>query len=251
MSWHQNAAILPRPPDQRPIGQIEQEIIDELQFHIEMRTIDNAKAGMGPDEAREEAVRRFGDFERIHKACRKTLLGERIMLQRIQTALMLVLTGAVIFLGVAFYLGQQANREATAAMMQKNEVATRTMLDHLQLLEYNLEKTSSAAVNVAPCVTTTVPKYAETNVDPSLKEIRATFNKPMLDKSWSWCYDLHELKKTGEPRFEADGKTCVLPVKLEPGKTYTIWLNSENFNNFKDTEGQSAIPYALQFTTRK
>jgi hypothetical protein len=38
-------------------------------------------------------------------------------------------------------------------------------------------------------------------------------------------------------------------VKLEPRKTYAIWLNSGNFGNFKDTSGNSAVPYLLVFET--
>ena len=37
----------------------------------------------------------------------------------------------------------------------------------------------------------------------------------------------------------------------EPGKTYAIWVNSEKFNNFKDTGGRSAVPYLLVFKTKK
>jgi hypothetical protein len=38
-------------------------------------------------------------------------------------------------------------------------------------------------------------------------------------------------------------------VKLEPGKTYVIWLNSQKFRNFKDKDGQPAVPYLLVFET--
>lgn len=41
-----------------------------------------------------------------------------------------------------------------------------------------------------------------------------------------------------------------MKVKLEPDKTYAYWLNSENFKNFKDTEGRPAVPYLLVFHTR-
>ena len=50
---------------------------------------------------------------------------------------------------------------------------------------------------------------------------------------------------------KADKRTCVLPVKLEGGKTYVIWLNSERFNNFKDPQRRPAIPYLLVFETRE
>ena len=55
----------------------------------------------------------------------------------------------------------------------------------------------------------------------------------------------------GKPKYLADKRTCVLPVKLEPGKTYAIWVNSEKLGNFKDTDGRSAVPYLLVFKTKK
>ena len=227
MSWLETVALLPRPPDPRPLRVLEHEILDELDFHIEMRTRDNVHAGMSADEARRNAVERFGDFERIHKKCRQVLLGERIMLQRIQAVLTLVLLGAVVFMGVALYRGQRANEAATARMMQ--------ILGNL----------------VGPSVVETVPRSGDTNVDPSLTEIRVTYDREMSDGSWSWCCDPDQLQTTGEPRYEPDRKTCVLPVKLKPGKTYAIWLNSPEFKNFKDRNGRSASPYLLSFTTRQ
>jgi RNA polymerase sigma-70 factor (ECF subfamily) len=42
----------------------------------------------------------------------------------------------------------------------------------------------------------------------------------------------------------------VAKVKLEPGKTYAFWLNSNNFHNFKDNDGRPAVPYLLIFQTK-
>ena len=39
-------------------------------------------------------------------------------------------------------------------------------------------------------------------------------------------------------------------MKLEAGKTYVSWLNSEKFKNFKDAEGKPAVPYLLVFETK-
>lgn len=47
----------------------EREIEDELRFHIEMRTCDNIAAGMSAEDAEADAMRRFGDFDRIRVAC--------------------------------------------------------------------------------------------------------------------------------------------------------------------------------------
>lgn len=80
-----------------------------------------------------------------------------------------------------------------------------------------------------------------------------TFSKDMQDGSWSWATLCRESfpKTVGKPRYLADKRTCVLPVKLNPGKTYAIWVNTETFGNFKDSEGHSAVRYLLVFKTKK
>ncbi|HEX5707554.1 MAG TPA: ABC transporter permease, partial [Pyrinomonadaceae bacterium] len=47
--------------------EIEREIEEELRFHIEMRTEENLRAGMTPDEARRDAERRFGNRTRVRE----------------------------------------------------------------------------------------------------------------------------------------------------------------------------------------
>jgi RNA polymerase sigma-70 factor (ECF subfamily) len=102
-----------------------------------------------------------------------------------------------------------------------------------------------------PVVVKTIPQAGDTQVDPSITEIRGTFSKKMTTgKNYSWA-GAEDSWVTGKPRWLADGKTCVLPVKLEPGKTYVVWLNSPSFRNFRDSRGQSAIPYLLVFETAK
>lgn len=58
--------------------QVDREVLEELHFHIEMRTRDNIVAGMAPETAREDALRRFGDFERIREKCCE-IRGRRFM----------------------------------------------------------------------------------------------------------------------------------------------------------------------------
>lgn len=100
-----------------------------------------------------------------------------------------------------------------------------------------------------PVVVKTVPEAGDTKVAASTKEIRVTFSKPMQDGSWSWSQISTETfpKIAGKPHYLEDRKTCVLPVKLEAGKTYVLWLNSQKFRNFKDTAGRPAVPYLLVF----
>ncbi len=102
-----------------------------------------------------------------------------------------------------------------------------------------------------PVVVKTVPVAGATDVDPGLTELRVTFSKAMQDGSWSWSTWGQENypETTGKPRYLADARTCVLPVKLEPNRFYAIWLNSDKFQNFKDTGGRPAVPYLLTFFT--
>ncbi|MEM9659333.1 MAG: permease prefix domain 1-containing protein [Planctomycetota bacterium] len=91
-------------------AELDAEIREELDFHLEMRTRDNERAGMSPEEARRDAEQRFGDFEASRRACRKITLGPRLAFQRLQTALIVALIGAVIYQG--FLLVQVRNVNA-------------------------------------------------------------------------------------------------------------------------------------------
>ncbi|HVE78695.1 MAG TPA: ABC transporter permease [Gemmatimonadaceae bacterium] len=50
----------------------EEEVSAELAFHLEMRTREYVAMGMSPAEAREQALRRFGDMARVERTCRAT-----------------------------------------------------------------------------------------------------------------------------------------------------------------------------------
>lgn len=104
-----------------------------------------------------------------------------------------------------------------------------------------------------PVVVKAVPPAGATNVDPALTELRVTFSKAMRDGSWSWSTwgeeNFPEL--AGQPRYLADGRTCVVPVKLKAGKFYATWLNSDKFKGFADSANVPAVPYLLTFRTRE
>ena len=102
-----------------------------------------------------------------------------------------------------------------------------------------------------PVVVKTEPVAGATNVDPRTTEIVVQFSKPMMDGSWSWSTWGEENfpEVTGTIHYEPDGRTCVLPVKLEPGHFYATWLNSDRFKNFKDTDARPSVPYLLTFST--
>lgn len=133
-----------------------------------------------------------------------------------------------------------------------------TLLDRiLTLVVLGFSATTTAADDTLnrdaapPVVIKTFPTAGAVDVDPSLTQLSVTFSKPMADGSWSWSTwgDGTFPETTGKPSYLSDGKTCVLPVKLEPGKFYATWLNSEKFRNFKDASGTPAVPYLLTFKT--
>jgi RNA polymerase sigma-70 factor (ECF subfamily) len=238
--------------DARTIRDIEQEIADELDFHIEMRTLDNMRSGMQPEAARAAAATQFGDFERIQRQCRQTLLGERLMLQKLQTVLTVVLLAAVAWLAYQVHAGQRATESAladfAAAVKQLTERPSQSIPPQAELPSPAHDWRTDRPVVVA-----TFPETGATDVDPSISEIRVTFSKGMTDRSWSWVRSSeHDFPEgAGEIYYLNDGKTCVMPVKLRPGTKYVVWFNTANYQNFKDREGRPAEPYLLTFTTRQ
>ena len=107
--------------------------------------------------------------------------------------------------------------------------------------------------SLPPSVVKTVPECGDTNVSAAdMTQIKVTYSKEMMDGNWSWSQISDDTfpKIVGKPRYLEDKKTCVVDVKLEPKKTYVIWLNSQKFGNFKDADGRSAVPYLLVFQTK-
>ena len=105
-----------------------------------------------------------------------------------------------------------------------------------------------------PVIVKTLPVSGSMNVDPSVRIIKVTFSKPMMTKKmWSWVMISKDSfpQMTGDPYYLEDGKTCLLPVKLQKDKTYAIWINSGKYNYFKDKNGNPAVPYLLVFRTAK
>lgn len=130
----------------------------------------------------------------------------------------------------------------------KNAVASAALLALLATTGFAAEISLESA---PPVVVKTVPVAGATDVDSALTEIKVTYSKAMQDGSWSWSTwgEENYPETTGKPRYLSDRRTCVLPVKLQPGKLYALWLNSDKFKNFTDVSGRAAVPYLLTFTT--
>ncbi len=130
--------------------------------------------------------------------------------------------------------GAKANGDVAIAEAQARETADRTLAEQ------------------PPVVVETFPVSGTRDVAPGTTEIRVRFSKQMSDASWSWstAWENSTPEFIGQPHYEADGRTCAAKVKLEAGRTYAFWLNSEKFQNFTSSAGRPAVPYLLIFQTK-
>jgi len=113
-----------------------------------------------------------------------------------------------------------------------------------------LSSRQSVPVIAGPRVVTLDPPNGATGVDPGRDTISVTFDRPM-EASWAWVTEAGTTPPptSGEPTFSPDRKTNFLPVDLAPATTYTIWVNSDKFQHFRDDAGNPAQPVRWVFTT--
>jgi hypothetical protein len=104
-----------------------------------------------------------------------------------------------------------------------------------------------------PKIVSLSPENGATDVDPGTKALKVTFDIPM-DGGMSWTgsgenfpKERPDGKKAG---WSKDGKTCTLPVLLEPGHDYVLGLNSVSYANFQSKWGVPSDPIIYRFRTR-
>jgi beta-lactamase regulating signal transducer with metallopeptidase domain len=104
-----------------------------------------------------------------------------------------------------------------------------------------------------PNIVALKPANAAADVDPATTELRVTFDVPM-GKGMSWTGSGPNFPKSpsdSQAEWSSDGKTCVLPVSLEPGHSYRLGFNSRSFINFQSESGVPLEPVIYQFRTRE
>jgi hypothetical protein len=113
-----------------------------------------------------------------------------------------------------------------------------------------LEEPATNIADLPPVVVRSVPESGSRDMPVDLKEIRVTFSKEMKDRTWSWCAaGSFQAPPLSNVHYDADHRTIVATAKLEAGKKYAVWLNSDGCSNFRDAQGHSAVPYLLTFET--
>lgn len=105
------------------------------------------------------------------------------------------------------------------------------------------------AQSAAPLVVKTQPASGDQNVSPGLTEIVITFDQDMAG-GYSFTGGGPTFPKVaGKPVWRTP-RECVLRVQLEPGRSYTVGINSATQTNFKSISGTPADPSILSFRTQ-
>lgn len=235
-SWFDSIAILMRESDGRRPAEIKADIRDEIEFHLAMAEEEGKRKGLSDVDARRAALDAFGDRTEIETTCRTIQLGNRTLWHHAALIMAAGFAAMLLVLLVLSYRNQ--------SLQQTELEGLRASFDSLQ------ENMLALAEQTPPVVVETFPSAGAIDVDPAAREIRVRFSKEMLDHSWSWCETEHPFPESAGPiHYRQDSKTCVMPVRLEPGTKYVLTINSPNYRNFKDTRGHSAPPYVLHFQT--
>jgi hypothetical protein len=106
-----------------------------------------------------------------------------------------------------------------------------------------------------PRIVSLVPANGATDVDPNLKAIVITFDRPMTDKNWAVMLlgDADHFPGSGEGvGYDKDCRVFTIPTKkLRPDWEYTLGLNSEDVQAFTSRDGVPLYPVVIKFKTRK
>lgn len=100
------------------------EIDEELDHHFSLLVDELVAAGRCPVDAYREAERRFGPRAVLRKACLRQRNSNQIMIQRINTVLLVCLVGAVVWLGLQ-------NR----AVVAQSSLTQRALIERLEAFE--------------------------------------------------------------------------------------------------------------------
>jgi hypothetical protein len=99
------------------------------------------------------------------------------------------------------------------------------------------------------------PPPGATDISHELRQIAVTFDWEMqTENASSWvalpAHGLYPIVPGGEePRFDETGRTCILPVRLQPGAVYAIGINSVQETGFRDADGVAAMVFSWAFAT--
>lgn len=114
----------------------------------------------------------------------------------------------------------------------------------------SLDLLAAHAPSGPPRIAALEPANGATGVDPELARLVVTFDREMAE-GWSWVTEGGDSfpELAGAAGQSPDRRQAWLPVRLEPGRAYVVWLNSETYRNFRDPAGAELAPLRWTFTT--
>jgi len=103
----------------------------------------------------------------------------------------------------------------------------------------------------APRIVELDPPDGALDVEPGARLLRVVFDRPMAE-GWSWVTEGEESfpKRLGRASQSEDRREAYLPVELEAGRAYVVWLNSDQHLDFADPAGTPLPPFRWTFATR-
>ena len=104
----------------------------------------------------------------------------------------------------------------------------------------------------SPKIVSMIPANGAQDVDPGLKAIVVTFDRPMKAGNMAvMSFDQDKFPKMpGKAAYDATRTVLTIPVALEPGKEYQLGLNGEGFLVMQDDQGNPLVPVLIKFRTR-
>jgi hypothetical protein len=144
---------------------------------------------------------------------------------------------------IAFFndYAKDADAKLGAVVQEKKEVKEK---QEKQLQEWR-EK--------GPKIVALIPANGARDVDPNLKAIVITFDRPMRNPGWAVVTFVQDQfpKISGPVGYDAARQVFTAPVQLQPGKEYLFGLNAEKFLGFCSEEGIPLAPVVIRFQTKQ
>jgi len=100
-----------------------------------------------------------------------------------------------------------------------------------------------------PHVVQTIPANENQKVDPALNEMVVVFDQDMSTSGFSICGGGPKFPQIiGRPRW-VNRQTLSMRIRLKPNHEYELSINCSSAQNFRNTRGESVLPYPVRFKT--
>ncbi len=124
--------------------------------------------------------------------------------------------------------------------------------DDVEAYEEEQRKKMEELKAKSPKIISMIPENGSLDVDPGLKAIVITFDRPMQKTSYAVMRISDKFPESaGMVGYDESGRVFTIPVKLEPDREYELGLNAENVFAFQSEKKEILYPVVIRFKTRK